>query len=327
MMRRRDFITFLGAAVLWPPLARAQQPAPPVIGFLSDGSREAMTRRVAAFQHGLDELGYAEGRSVTIDWRSAERQPERLPALATDLVGRRVAAIVTASDLATSAALAATSTTPIVFLSASDPIQSGFAASPGRPPRENVTGLSWFGADLAPPRLTLIHKLVPKPTLIGVLVDSNRPDASAQLPQLQAGADASRLKLTVLRAGSASEIQPAFASFAAQRVGALVVGASDFFVAHRDQLIELAALYRIPAIYPTREMAADGGLMSYGHSATDAFHRAGTYTGWILKGARPADLPILPSSKLELVINLRTAKALGLEVPQNLLAAADEVIQ
>src|SRR5580704_14915526 len=326
MIRRRDFITFLGTAVLQPPLARAQQPAPPVIGFLSDGSREAMTGRVAAFHQGLDELGFVEGRNVTIDWRSGERQPERLPALAAELVGRRVAAIVTASDLATSAALAATATLPIIFLSASDPVQSGLAASPGRP-RENVTGLSWFGTDLAPPRLTLIHKLVPTATVIGVLVDSNLADASAQLPQLQAGADASRLKLVVLRAGSAAEIQPAFASLAAQRVGALVVGASGFFTAHRDQLIELAALYRVPAIYPTREMAADGGLMSYGHSVTDAFHRAGIYTGWILKGARPADLPVLPSSKLELVINLRTAKALGLEVPQTLLAAADEVVR
>jgi putative tryptophan/tyrosine transport system substrate-binding protein len=326
MIRRRDIIMLLGAATLRPPLARAQQPAPPVIGFLSDGSREAMTRRVAAFQQGLDEIGYAEGRNVTIDWRSAERQPERLPALAADLVGRRVATIVTASDLATSAALAATATIPIVFLTASDPVQSGLAASPGRP-RENVTGLSWFGADLAPPRLTLIHKLVPKATIIGALVDSNRTDASAQLPQLQAGADAGRLKLVVLRAGSAAEIQPAFASLAAQRAGALVVGASDFFVAHRDQLIELAALYRVPAVYPTREMATDGGLMSYGHSVTDAFRRAGVYTGWVLKGARPADLPILTSSKLELVINFRTAKALGLEVSQNLLAAADEVIR
>jgi putative ABC transport system substrate-binding protein len=323
MIRRRDFITLLGAAVLRPSRARAQQPASPVIGFLSDGSREAMTGRVAAFHQGLDELGYVEGRNVTIDWRSAERQPERLPALAADLVARRVAAIVTASDLATSAAQAATSTIPIVFLSASDPVQSGLTASPDRP-RENVTGLSWFGADLAPPRLSLIHKLVPTATVVGVLVDSNLADASAQL---QAGADAGRLKLVVLRAGSAAEIQPAFASLAAQRVGALVVGASGFFTAHRDQLIELAALYRVPAIYPTREMAADGGLMSYGHSVTDAFHRAGIYTGWILKGARPADLPVLPSSKLELVINLRTAKALGLEVPQNLLAAADEVIR
>jgi putative ABC transport system substrate-binding protein len=325
MMRRRDFITLLGAA-LWPPAARAQQPAPPVVGFLSDGSPDAMARRAAAFRQGLDEVGYVEGRNVTIDWRSAERQPERLPALAADLVSRRVAAIVTASDPATLAAEAATSTIPIVFLSAGDPAQSGLAGSRDRP-RENVTGLSWFGTDLAPPRLTLIRQLVPKATVVAALVDSNLADAAAQLPQLQAGAAASRVKLVVLRAGSAAEIQPAFAALAAQRVGALVVSASAFFAARRDQLIELAALYRVPAIYASREMATDGGLMSYGHSVTDAFHRAGVYTGWILKGARAADLPVLPSSKLELVINLRTARALGLEVPRKLIAAADEVIE
>jgi putative ABC transport system substrate-binding protein len=327
MMLRREFITLVGAAaMLRPPVARAQRPSPQAIGFLGDGSSEAMAPRAAAFRRGLDEIGYVEGRNVTIDWRSAERQADRLPGLAADLVGRRVAAIVTAGDPATLAAEAATSSTPIVFLSASDPAQSGLAGNPERP-RENVTGLSWFGADLAPSRLTLLHLLVPKAAVIGILVDSNLSDAAAQLPQLQAGADASKLKLVVLRAGSAAEIQPAYAALAAQRVGALLVGASAFFTARRDQLIELAALYRVPAIYATHEMTADGGLASYGHSVTDAFRRAGVYTGWILKGARPADLPVLRSSKNDLVINLRTAKALGLEVSRNLLATADEVMQ
>jgi putative ABC transport system substrate-binding protein len=327
MMRRREFIMLLGAAAATsPPVARAQQPALPVVGFLSDGLPEATTRRVAAFHQGLEEIGYVEGRNVTIDRRSAERQPNRLRALAADLVGRRVAAIVTASDPATLAAEAATSTIPIVFLSAGDPVQSGLVAGPDRP-AGNVTGLSWFGNDLAPPRLGLIHQLVPEATVIGLLVDATLADAAAQVAQVQVAADTTGLKLVVVRAGSAAEIQPAFAALVAQQVGALVVGASAFFTSARAQLIELAALYRIPAIYAAHEMTADGGLASYGHSASDAFHRAGVYTGWILKGARPADLPVLQSSKFELVINLRTAKALGLELSHNLLAGADEVIR
>jgi putative ABC transport system substrate-binding protein len=326
-MRRREFITLLGAAAALPPLvARAQQPAPPVVGFLSDGSPEAMERRVAAFRQGLDEVGYVEGRNVTIDWRSAERQPNRLRALAADLAGRRVAALVTASDPATLAAEAATATIPIVFLSAGDPARSGLAAGPDRP-RPNVTGLSWFGADLAAPRLALIHQLVPDATVIAILLDSNLADAAAQLPQLQAAADATGLKLVAVHAGNAGDIDAAFATLVAQRVGGLVVGGSAFFTGARERLIELSARHRIPAIYGAYEMTADGGLMSYGHSATDAFRRAGVYTGWILKGARPADLPVLQSSKIELAINLKTAKALGLDVSQNLFAGADEVIQ
>jgi putative tryptophan/tyrosine transport system substrate-binding protein len=327
MMRRRELITLLcAAAALRLPVARAQQPAPPVVGFLSDGSPEAMAPRVAAFHQGLGEIGYVEGRNVTIDWRSAERQSNRLRALAADLVGRRVAVIVTTSDLATVAAEAATATLPIVFLSPSDPARSGLAASPDRP-RANVTGLSWFGPDLAPPRLALIHQLVPTASVLGVLVDSSLADDAAQLPQLQAAADATGLKLVVVRAGNPRDIDAAIATLVAQRVGALVVGASALFTGAREQLIELTARHEVPAIYGAYEIAADGGLMSYGHSAADAFRRAGVYTGWILKGARPADLPVLPSSKFELVINLKTAKALGLELSPNLLAGADQIIQ
>jgi ABC-type uncharacterized transport system substrate-binding protein len=327
MLQRRKLITLFGAAaMLWPRVAHAQPSASPVVGFLGDGSPESMAPRVAAFRQGLDEIGYVEGRNVTIDWRSAERQPNRLRALATDLVGRRVAVLVTTSDLATAAAKTATSTIPIVFLTAGDPVRNGLAAGPDRP-SGNVTGLSWFGADLVPARLGLLHQLAPKATVIGLLADSNLAETASQLPEVQAAADAAGLKLVELHAGSASDIDRAFATLVAQRVDALVVGASPFFAGRREQLIELAARHGVPAIYASHEMTADGGLASYGYSASDAFRRAGVFTGWILKGATPADLPILQSSKLELVINLNTAKALGLEVPPNLVAGADEVIQ
>jgi putative ABC transport system substrate-binding protein len=321
MMRRRTFITLLGvAAAGWPPSARAQQAALPLVGFLSDGSPELMAPRVDAFRQGLDEIGYVEGRNLTIDWRSAERQPNRLRALAADLVTRRAAVIVSASAPATVAAKLATSTIPIVFLSAGDPAKSGLAGG-------NVTGLSWFGADLAPTRLGLLHQLVPNAAVIGLLVDSSLDDAASQVREVQAAADTTGLKLVVLRAGGASDIDSAFATLAAQQIRGLVVGSSALFINQREQLIELAARHAVAAIYAAAELTADGGLVSYGHSATDAFRRAGVYTGWILKGARPADLPILPSSKFELVINLKTARTLGLEVPANLLAGADAVIR
>jgi putative ABC transport system substrate-binding protein len=284
-----------------------------------------MAPRVAAFRQGLDEIGYVEGRNLTIDWRSAERQPNRVRALAADLVGRRVAAIVTASDLATAAVEAATSTIPIVFLSGSDPVRSGLAGGSERANR-NVTGLSWFGADLMPARLALARQLAPRATVIGLLIDPDFADP-AQLSEVQAAAEVAGLALVVLHAGNASEIEAAFATLAARRAGALVVGASAIFAGGRDQLVALAARHRVPAIYPAQEMAAAGGLASFGYSASDAFRRAGVYTGWILKGATPADLPILQSSKIELVINLDTAKALGLDLPHNLLAGADELIQ
>jgi putative ABC transport system substrate-binding protein len=279
-----------------------------------------MGPRVDAFRQGLDELGYIEGRNLTIDWRSAERQSNRLRALAADLAARRAAVIVTASAPATVAAKAVTSTIPIVFLSADDPAKSGLADG-------NVTGLSWFGADLAQTRLALMHQLVPKAAVIGLLVDSNLGDATSQVREVQTAADTTGLKLVVVRAGSTGDVEAAFATLAAQRIGGLVVGSSALFISQREQLIELAARHAVPAIYAASELTAVGGLASYGHSATDAFRRAGVYVGWILKGARPADLPVLPSSKLELVINLNTAKTLGLEVPLNLLAGADAVIR
>jgi ABC-type uncharacterized transport system substrate-binding protein len=321
MIGRRAFLRLLGAmAAAWPPTADAQQPASPIIGFLGDGSPETMAPRLAAFRQGLDEIGYVEGKNVTIDWRSAERQPNRLRALAADLVSRRVAVIVSATDLATVAAKAASTTIPIVFLSAGDPVKNGL-------PGGNVTGVSWFGVDLAPARLGLMRQLAPKAAVAGLLVDSNGTDAASQVREAQGAADATGLKLLVLQAGSAGDIDAAFATLVAQHVGALVVGSSPLFVSQREQLIELAARHAIPAIYAAYELAADGGLASYGYSTLDAFRRAGVYAGWILQGARPGDLPVLPSSKLELIINRKTAETLGLEVPPNLLAGADEVIQ
>jgi putative ABC transport system substrate-binding protein len=321
MMRWRAFLMLLGAAAAaGPPIAVAQRPAAPIIGILGDGSPASMAPLVAAFRQGLAEIGYVEGRNVTIDWRSAERQPNRLRALTADLVGRRVAVIVTTTDLATVAAKAATTTIPIVFLSAADPAKSGLAGG-------NVTGLSWYGVDLAPTRLGLLRQLAPKAEVIGLLVDSSLTDAPSQVREVQAAADTTGVKLVVVHAGSAPDIDAAFATLAAQRVGAIVVGSSALFVSQREQLIALAERHVIPAIYGAYELAADGGLASYGQSRSDAFRRAGVYAGWILQGASPAELPVLPSSKLELIINLKTAKALGLEVPANLLAGADEVIQ
>ncbi len=324
MMRRRVFLTLLGAAAAALPRRLGAQPAARMIGFLSEAPPDALGPRVEAFRQGLSEIGYAEGRDLTVDWRTAERQPNRLRALANDLVSRRVAAIVTASDAATAAARAATSTIPIVFLSANDPARNGSAADR---PSQNVTGLSWFGPDLAPGRLSLLRQLVPQPNIVGLLVDADIPESAAVVREVRTAADASGVKLVVAQAGAGADIDAAFAILAAQHVGGLVLGRSDFFTSHREQLIELASRHALPAVYASYEMAADGGLASYGQSASDAFRRAGVYTGWILQGASPASLPVLSSTKIDLAINLRTAKALGLEVSHNVLAGADTVIQ
>jgi putative tryptophan/tyrosine transport system substrate-binding protein len=324
MVPRREFLTRLAgvaAAALAKTRARGASPA---IGFLSEAAPDSMARGIAAFRQGLGELGLAEGTNLAIDWRS-ERQPNRLRALAAELVASRVAVIVSAGDLATMAAKTATSTVPIVFVSASDPASDSLAGRT-RPPG-NVTGLSWFGADLAASRLALIRQLAPKATLTALLIDPGRADAAAQEQAVQAAAETTGLKLLVLRTGNSGEINVAFATLVERQAGALVVGTSQLFANCREQLIALAARHAIPVVYPTYEAAAEGGLASYGHSASDAFRRAGVYTGWILRGARPSDLPVLSSSKLELAINARTAKTLGLELSANLLAGADEVIR
>ena len=325
-MRRREFIKVIGGAAAWPLAARAQQPATPVIGFLSGVSPGPFAQRLAAFRQGLNETGTIEGKNVKIEYRWAEGQYDRLPALANDLVGRRVAVIVAYTDAAALAAKAATTTIPIVFLSGDDPVKLGLVESLARP-GENITGVSWFGVDLVPKQLSLLHELVPNAAVIALLVDLNVPDAASRVSEVQAAARTLGLQLVVLNARTASDIDVAFASLVRERAGALVVGAGGFLVSRRNQIIALAERHAIPAIYGFREYSIDGGLVSYGNDIPDAFHRAGVYTGRILKGDKPADLPVERTTKFELVINLKTAKALGLTVPRSLIAGADEVIQ
>ena len=324
-MRRREFIAGLGAAA-WPLVARAQQPAMPVIGFLSGVSPGPFAQRLAAFRQGLNETGTIEGRDVAIEYRWAEDQYDRLPVLAADLVSRKVVVIVAYTDAAVLAAKAATTTIPIVFLSGSDPVGGGIVPSLNRP-GESITGVSWFGSDLVPKQLALLHELVPNAAAIALLVDLNTPGTALYLSEVQAVAHTLRLQLIVLNARTASDIDMAFASLVRDRASALVVGAGGFLVSRRDQIIALAARYAIPTIYGFREYPADGGLISYGNDIPDAFRRAGIYTGRILKGDKPADLPVERPTKFELVINLKTAKSLGLEMPPSLIARADEVIE
>ena len=325
-MRRRDFIKLIGGTATCPLAARGQQLAMPVIGFLSGVSPGPFAQRLAAFRQGLNETGTIEGRNVAIEYRWAEDQYDRLPALAADLVGRRVAVMVAYTDAAALAAKAATTTIPIVFLNGDDPVKLGLVQSLARP-GENITGVSWFGVDLVPKQLSLLHELVPNAAVIALLVDLNSPSMSRGLSDVQAAARTLGLQLVVLNARTASDIDVAFASLMRERASALVVGAGGFLVSRRNQIITLAARHAIPVIYGFREYSVDGGLVSYGNDIPDAFRRAGVYTGRILKGDKPADLPIERTSKFELVINLKTAKALGLSVPRSLIAGADEVIQ
>src|SRR5215467_5704154 len=323
--RRKFLATLGGAAAAWPFAVRAQQPAMPMIGFLSGVSPGPFAQRLAAFRQGLNETGFIEGRNVAIEYRWAEGQYDRLPALATDLVGRRVVVIVAYTNAAALAAKAATTTIPIVFLVGDDPVRLGLVASLARP-GENITGVSWFGADLETKQLSLLHELVPNAAVIALLVDLNALPA-ARVSQVEAAARALGLQLVVLNARIPSDIDIAFASLVRERAGALVVGGGGFLLSRSDQIIALAARHAIPAIYGFREYPADGGLISYGNDIRDAFRRAGIYTGRILKGDKPADLPVERTSKFELVINLKTAKALGLAIPIPLLGRADELIE
>jgi len=327
MTSRREFITLLGgAAAAWPLAVRAQQAILPVVGFLSGSTPELYTKRLTAFREGLNETGYSEGRNVAIDYRWAEGQFDRLPAMAADLIRLNVAVIFSQTDAGTYAAKAMTTTIPIVFSNASDPVRAGLVASLNRP-GGNITGVTFFGVDLGPKRLSQLLELVPGAALIALLMDENNAEAAVDRSQIEEAARTLGRRLIVLNARTTGDIDAAFESIAQARADALLVAPGAFFAFHRNQIIALAARHAIPASYADRENAASGGLISYGSSLVDAHRRAGVYVGRILKGDKPGDLPVDRATKVELVINLKTAKALGLMVPHSLLATADEVIE
>ena len=325
-MKRRDFISLIGAAATWPLAARAQQPTVPMVGFINLGTPEASGYLRAAFQKGLNETGYIEDQNVTIEYRWAEGHYDRLPELAADLVRRRVSVIAATGTQAALAAKSATSSIPIVFETAGDPIKLGLVASLNRPVG-NITGVTQLASELVSKRLGLLHDLIPTATIIGLLVNPTDPRAESQTREMQKAAHALGLQIHVLNAGTEDEINKAVATLPQLRAGALLVGTSELFRRRDVQLPALAARQGLPVIYQYRESVAAGGLISYGTSITDAYRQAGIYTGRVLKGEKPTDLPVLQPTKYELVINLKTAKALGLNIPSGVLAIADEVIE
>jgi putative tryptophan/tyrosine transport system substrate-binding protein len=328
MSNRREFITvFGGAAVAWPLAAHAQKGTPPVIGYLSSFPADINPKFVQAFRQGLNEAGFVEGYNVTTEYRwDEEGRYDRLPIMAADLVARRVSVLFASPIPAALAAKATTATVPIVFAIGSDPVESGLVGSLNRP-GGNLTGATFLSVELGAKRLELLRDLIPKLDSIGLLVNPTNPNAAPQTKHLQAAASALTLQLIVLGAGSVGDFESAFATLKQKGVGALIVSADPFFISHRDQLVALAAQNATPAVYYAREFVTAGGLMSYASSFTDSFQQAATYVGRILKGEKPADLPVLQPTKFELVINLKTAKMLGLEVPPTLPARADEVIE
>ncbi len=325
-MRRRELIALLGGAAAWPLAARAQKPAVPVVGVLLAGAPKPLQAALAGLRRGLAESGYVEGQNVAIEYRFAEGRIERLPALAADLVGRQVAVLVISSPDAVRAARRATATIPIVFSIGGDPVQLGLIASLNRP-GGNVTGVFQFTAALEPKRLGLLHELVPKATTLAALVHASYSQADSQGRDMREAAARLGIQLVVLTVNSESDFDRVFATVAERRAGGLLVCASPFLYSRHERLVALAAHHSVPAIYEWREIAAAGGLMSYGTSLPDAYQQAGAYAGRILKGAKPSDLPAVQSTKFEFVINLRTAKTLGLDIPANLLSFVDEVIE
>ena len=325
-MRRRDFISLVGGvAAAWPLAARAQQSAMPVIGFLRSAPIADATHLVTAFRQGLKEAGFIEGQNVTVDYRSAENDRDQLTRLVAEFTRRPVAVIV-ANQISALAAKAATATVPIVFATGADPIRDGLVAGLNRP-GGNVTGVVFFGAVLGAKRLELLRQLVPMATTIAVLVGLDSPETAAERRDLQAAAQAVGQKLVVFDAASERDIETAFAMFVQRGARAVITVGGAFIFSNRERIVALAARHALPASYANRELIEAGGLMSYGASITDAYHQVGIYTGRILKGEKPAELPVMQATKFELVINLKTATALGLTVPDKLLVAADEVIE
>ena len=326
-MKRREFITLLGgAAVAWPVAARAQQPAKPVIGFLDSQSRTFADFVLPAFRQGLKDNGYVEGDNVAVEYRFAENQIDRLPALAAELVRLPVALIIAGAPPAALAAKAATTTIPIVFGVGDDPVKIGLVTSLARP-GGNLTGINFFSSELAAKRMELVREMVPAAARVAMVSDPTFTLTEFQVRDAETAARAMGLQLQVLSASTSREINAAFANFVRERPDALYLGTGPFFVSRRVQLTQLAARHAVPAIYSGRQYTEVGGLMSYGTSLTDAYRQMGAYTGRILKGAKPADLPVVQSTKFELVINAETARMLGLTVSDKLLATADEVIE
>ena len=324
-MKRRQFIAGLGSAAVWPVVGRAQQ-VMPVIGFLYPSSRDLSAERLRAFRQGLSDAGFVEGRNVAIEYRWADDQYDRLPAMAADLVRRQVSVISTAGIPAVMAARAATTTIPIVFQGGFDPVAVGFVAGLSRP-GGNLTGVTALSVELAPKRLDLLHELVPKSTIFALLVNPANPSSETTLRTVQAASRTLGLQLQVLHASSERDLETVFATVVQQRIGALVIANEGLFVFRAKQLGALSLRHAVPTIFQYREFAAAGGLMSYGADNTEAARLVGVYTGRILKGEKPSDLPTQQATKVELILNLKTAQALGLTIPETLLATADEVIQ
>jgi putative tryptophan/tyrosine transport system substrate-binding protein len=324
-MKRRHFITLLAGAASWPLAARAQQTVMPVIGFLRSASLTGAEHLVAAFRQGLNDTGFVEGQNAIVEYRSAEDHPDRLAGLAADLVSRRVN-VIFCDNIAAPAVKAATTSIPIVFAGGGDAVREGLVASLNRP-GSNITGVNFFTGAIGTKRLDLLRQIAPNAKVIGVVIQASTAQAAAERKELEAAADVIGQRLSLIEVMNEQEIERAITSLAERGAGALLVGSGPFLYSHRTLLITLASRFALPASYTTRQAAVQGGLMSYGTSLTDALRQGGNYVGRILKGEKPADLPVMRSTKFELVINLRTAKALGLEIVPSLLAIADEVIE